>query len=125
MNTPAISESEWEVMLLLWKQSPLIAAEIAELLPKEYKWKRNTVNTFLARLEAKNAICSERVGGIKRYSPILSERECQREERTRFLERVFRGNASPLIMQLVEEESLSDEECEELEELLNKRKVNK
>ena len=48
-STPRISESEWEILSVLWRKAPLTAAQVLALLP-EKAWKLNTVRTFLARL---------------------------------------------------------------------------
>lgn len=52
-NIPRISESEWEIMKVIWKQSPLTAEQIAAQLLTEIEWSDQTVRTFLNRLVKK------------------------------------------------------------------------
>ena len=59
---PKISESEWAVMKVLWKESPLTANEIVGILTKRSDWKKETVRTFINRLVQKKAIGFEKKG---------------------------------------------------------------
>ncbi len=51
---PKISESEWEVMKLLWNKSPLTSEEIICCLSEDKKWTKQTVKTFIIRLTKKS-----------------------------------------------------------------------
>ena len=48
-----ISEAEQQLLQLLWDESPLGAAEIAERAPADRGWSLTTVKTMLSRLVAK------------------------------------------------------------------------
>lgn len=49
-NIPNITDSELEIMKILWRKNPLLANEIISLLPDELDWSDQTVKTFLNRL---------------------------------------------------------------------------
>ncbi|MCH6255395.1 BlaI/MecI/CopY family transcriptional regulator [Puniceicoccaceae bacterium K14] len=117
---PKISDSEWEVMKVLWDHEPMTAVEVLEQLSHE-QWKQKTVNTFLARLESKAIIESTREGRANVYTTILSERQCCREEGKHFLEKVFRGKVAPMMLHFIENEDVSEEDLAELKHLLDKR----
>ena len=51
-----ISQSEWEIMEVLWHQSPLSASEIFEMLESKPDWNVKTVRSFLDRLVQKQAV---------------------------------------------------------------------
>ena len=54
---PRISETEWELMRVVWARSPLTAAEIiAELRTADPTWHPKTVRTLLNRLVKKKAL---------------------------------------------------------------------
>ncbi|WP_189597160.1 DUF5643 domain-containing protein [Paenibacillus elgii] len=42
-NMPKISESEWEIMKVVWRQSPLIAEQIVSQLSNKIEWSDQTV----------------------------------------------------------------------------------
>ena len=57
-----VSDSEMEVMKMLWRQKEGIKqSQLLDLFTKEGKeWKRQTLNTFLSRLETKGLVIRER-----------------------------------------------------------------
>ena len=63
-NIPNITESELEIMKVLWEKSPLLASEIIALLPEEMNWSDQTVKTFLNRLLKKQAITHKNPEGV-------------------------------------------------------------
>jgi BlaI family transcriptional regulator, penicillinase repressor len=67
----AITEAEWDIMELLWEQSPRTSQEIVSLLEEGRGWKRATVVTLLARLTAKGALATEPQGNRFLYTPIV------------------------------------------------------
>lgn len=117
-DVPRISEGEWEVMQCLWKKSPLTSQEIIDQMGHHPQ----TIKTYLGRLAKKEAVRFSRQGRAYLYEPMVTERECQRAESHSFLSRVFGGSVKPLLTHMVEEEQLSDEELNELRQLLRRRK---
>lgn len=43
MKIPKISESEWEVMKLLWNSNPLTSDEIINSLAEKNNWSKQTI----------------------------------------------------------------------------------
>ena len=107
-------------MKVVWDHAPMTATEVLERLPHD-QWKQKTVNTFLARLEAKGVIESRREGRANVYEALLSEWECRRVEGSHFLSKVFRGKVAPMMLHFIENEELSDKELEELREILERK----
>lgn len=122
-EVPKISAAEWEVMKLLWKENPLTSEKIINSLTSKMDWSTQTVKTFITRLVKKEVIGFEKVGRTYNYYPLISEDECIKAENQSFLQKVYDGAVSMLFTKFLEEESLSEKEIEELEQLLkNKRK---
>jgi len=126
MNTnplPRISETEWEVMRVVWAKHPATAAEIIERLAKtDPSWHPKTAKTLLARLVKKGALEYELRGRAYLYEPLVSEQECVTEASASFLERVFGGALRPMLAHFVEHRKLSPEELRELERLLARKR---
>ena len=118
----SISPSEWEIMEILWRQSPLSASEIFEALEGKTTWNNRTVRSFLDRLEQKKAIAKDKKHGVNVYPPLLKREQCLRKESRSFLERFFSGNPVSMMTHFIEKENLSKEQIEKLQQLLETKK---
>ena len=117
-----ISQAEFDVMSVLWEESPLGAAEIAARLEAKTGWSVKTVKTLLSRLVEKNALSHEPDGRRFLYRPRLSKRAYEKSETRSFAERLFGGRAAPLVAYLADGRGLSTEDIEELDALLEELK---
>ena len=117
-----ITPAEWDIMEVLWQQSPLSAAEIYETLQAQTDWTVKTVRSFLDRLVQKKAVRKQKIHGMNVYKPIPQRSQCLRQESESFLQRFFQGNPVSLVRHFVEQESLSDRDIARLQELLEKKK---
>jgi predicted transcriptional regulator len=113
-----ISEAEHAVMEVLWRKSPLTAAEVCEQVCEERGWSLPTVKTLLSRLVAKQAVSTEPEGRRFLYSPAMQRTAYVGSESRRLVDRLFGGRAAPLLVHLVEAEALSEEDITEIERLL-------
>ena len=117
-----ITPAEWDIMEVLWQQSPLSAAEIYEILQTQTDWTVKTVRSFLDRLVQKEAVRRQKIHGMNVFKPIPKRSQCLRQESESFLQRFFQGNPVSLVRHFVEQESLSDQDIARLQELLEKKK---
>ena len=115
---PRISEAEWVVMEVVWKQNPITALEVVQHLADRKEWQDQTIRTMLRRLIRKKALTYRAEGKVFFYAPAVSREQCVREESQSFLERVFGGAAQPLLVQLVQESRLSADDIAELKRIL-------
>ena len=86
-----ITDSEWQVMRVLWDKTTCSAAEMIKTLEDITHWSPTTIKTFLSRLAAKNLVGFEKQGKKFIYFPKLSERECVISEMKAILNRVYGG----------------------------------
>ncbi|GAB6991138.1 BlaI/MecI/CopY family transcriptional regulator [Paenibacillus pini] len=122
---PKISESEWEIMKVIWGNHPIPAERILSELPDTIVWSDQTVRTFINRLLKKKAISYEKSGRSYLYYPLVSEKECVQAESQSFLKRVFGGAEAILVTNFLEEAHLSEQEIERLEQILLEKKEKK
>jgi len=115
---PKISEAEWVVMEVVWRQNPITALEVVQQLTSHKQWQDQTIRTMLRRLIRKKALTYKAEGKVYFYAPAVSREQCVRGESRSFLERVFGGAAQPLLVQLVQESRLSPSEIAELRKIL-------
>jgi BlaI family transcriptional regulator, penicillinase repressor len=126
MSAPDISDSEWTVMEVLWKRSPLTASEVARALRRSTGWAVNTVRTLLVRLVDKGALrAEENAAGVREFAPAVEREVCVGAESTSFLDRVFQGAAKPLLVHFASHSKLTPDEVRELKRLLDQSLKNK
>src|SRR5689334_10456163 len=101
-NLPKISETEWEVMKVLWTKSPLAAEDVIAALVAQDDWHPKTVKTLLNRLVKKQALGFEKDGRAYLYRPLVREADCVRAVSDSFLDRVFGGSLTPMLAHFVE-----------------------
>lgn len=121
-KTYQISESEWLVMQCLWKRSPLEIKEILSMLREKTGWNANMVRTLVVRLQEKGAIGAKKSSRFYRYFPIAVEEECVEAETRSFLNRVFDGSPVKMIAALTGNGSLTEQDCREIEAMLQQMK---
>ena len=123
-NIPKISESELEIMKLLWKTNPLSSNEIISLLSDKMSWSHQTIKTFINRLLKKQALRFEKSGRNYLYYPLISYDEYAKIENSSFIQRVYDGAIGMLFSKFLEEENLSKKEIENLQRILEKKKTD-
>jgi len=124
-ENPNISEAEWKVMKVVWKQYPITTNQVVEQLLPSNDWKPKTIMTLLKRLVNKGALSFEKKGRAYSYSPLVREKDCIREESRSFLERVFGGSLKPMLAHFLEEEEMDRDDIDELKRILNERSREK
>jgi BlaI family penicillinase repressor len=118
-KAPRISETEWEIMKVVWVEAPCSASQIIKLLTRtDPTWHPKTVKAFLNRLVKKRVLGFEKEGRAYLYRPLVREDECVGAASESFLERVFGGSLKPMLAHFVERKMLSPDEIQELKELL-------
>lgn len=120
-----ISDSEWEVMQVLWELRKATAAEVIDRLVPITGWNHRTVRTLLTRLVNKGALQVEEDGHRNLYRPAVTRKRCLREASESFLEKIFGGDPGELLVHFVQNSDISDDEIEQLKELLEQKRKDK
>jgi len=121
---PRITDTEWEVMRVIWAKHPATAAEvIAKLCALDPTWHPKTVRTLLARLVQRGALTYVEQGRTYVYQPGVTERECLAAASESFVARVLGGSLKPMLAHFVEARRLSKAELQELRELLEDKNI--
>ncbi|MGF7087995.1 BlaI family penicillinase repressor [Kroppenstedtia sanguinis] len=124
-KVPSISEAEWEVMNILWDQSPQTASEVIRSLQEHSDWKPKTIRTLLDRLVQKNVVGVNREQKVYTFYPLYSQKDCQHAEAESFLKRIYGGTLKSMLVQFIQEDSLTEEDIQELRSMLNEKKLRK
>ncbi len=91
----AISDAEWQVMNVVWRDQPVEAQQVIDLLAAPNDWSAATIKTMLHRLVKKQALAFDRDGKRYLYRAATRRGDCVRRASRSFLDRVFGGAVAP------------------------------
>lgn len=114
-----ISDAEWKVMEVVWKEPGILIGELRKAL-EDSGWSYSTIKTMALRLIKKGALRVEDSPKGKRYYSAAAEGEVRASETKSFLERVYDGSLKRMVSNLVQESSLSENDVEELMKIVDK-----
>ncbi len=112
-----ISEAEWEVMEVVWKNGQLRASAIVKILKDKTSWSDKTIRTLIDRLVEKNVL-AVRKEIVNVYYALIKKELCVREITDSFINRVYNGSLGLLVSNFVKDSGLKKEDIEILRELL-------
>jgi len=116
-----ISEAEWLVCQVLWRNSPQTANAIVNKLADKTNWNPRTIKTLLNRLIKKKVLGFESHGREYLYFPRLGEEECIQAHTQSFVKRVFDGAAGAMVVSFLKNQQLSASDIAELKVILKKK----
>ena len=109
-----ISDSELEVMKLLWRAGEALpVTEIRETLQRTKGWEATTVKTLVSRLVSQGALSQEK-RNVYYYTPLISERDYNDWATHSLIRRLYNGSARELVAALVHSEGLTEQDLDEL-----------
>lgn len=117
-----LSNYEWKIMNLIWEEEPRTITQLTKALTDETGWSKHTVITYLKRLEAKGAVRYEEGERAKLFFADISRKDAQLQEIDSFLNKAFSGSLGLMVKTMIKDEKLSEEEIEELEDMLKRAK---
>lgn len=117
---PQISEAEYEVMKIVWKNAPVSTNEVTETLTRTTDWSPKTIQTMLKRLVNKGALTYVKEGRVFVYTPLVEEEEYISQKSSSFLSRYYDGELTSMVSAYLENDRLSDDEISELRSLLDR-----
>ena len=115
-----LSDGEWNIMNVLWKSAPQTITKLTSALKESTGWSKHTIITMLNRMESKGAVRYEQGVKAKQYYPAVERAETALEETESFLDKVYSGSLGLMVNTMVEKNSLSKEEIEELYAILKR-----
>ena len=120
MKYNSISEAEWEVMEVLWRQPDSSLSDVVEQL-EHTQWSYSTIKTLLRRLAEKKFVeVDKSVANSFRYRAAVEEQDCRVREAKNFLQRVFDGSVSMFVSTLATASAPTKEENEQLMQIIKK-----
>lgn len=111
-----MSDTELEVMEKLWNQDASIKqSQLLVLFEEEGKgWKRQTLNTFLSRLEEKGLVKREN----RMVEPVYSREQYNFMQMKEAINHMYGGKISNFVADFTKENGIDHKEAEELIKIL-------
>jgi len=121
-SKPEISDAEYQVMKVVWSAGvPISTNEVVEKLAISTAWKPKTIHTLLSRLVKKGALQYEKSGRVFIYTPLVKESEILSLENDNFLNRFYDGALNSMVVNLLEQDKLSDADIAQLRQILDEK----
>ncbi len=119
----ACSKAELEIARIVWDLNGATVRQVLESLPAQRRLDYKTVQTYLRRLEVKGYLQSRRDGKTSVYTPRVRPAQVIRETVGDLVDRLFGGEAMPLVEQLISDRKLSQDDLEKLRQLIDDSEV--
>ncbi|MEZ6127761.1 MAG: BlaI/MecI/CopY family transcriptional regulator [Planctomycetaceae bacterium] len=117
---PGLSKAELEIARLVWELKSASVRQVFEALPETRSVDFTTVQTYLKRLEEKGYLKVRLENRTRIYTPRVKPHTVIRETVDDLVERLFGGDAMPLVQHLVEEKEFSAADIDQLRALLDR-----
>ena len=117
---PGLSKAELEIARIVWELKSAGVRQVFDALPERRRVDFTTVQTYLKRLEEKGYLNVRLQNRARIYSPRVKPRTVIRETVDDLVQRLFAGEAMPLVKHLVEEKEFTADEIDQLRALLNR-----
>ena len=116
-----MTETELEIMETLWENGkPLFLGELLEDFNArtQKNWKKQTINTFLFKMQQEKLVKAIEGERFKRYVPLISREEYLDKATQSFLDRNYGGSFAKMFAMLSGGEKLDENEIEALRRML-------
>lgn len=115
---PAPTESELEILQVLWKLGPSTVRQINDKLNERREIGYTTTLKLLQIMAEKKLVFRDTSDRVHIYQAAVEESATQQRMLKRVVDTLFRGSASQLIMQALGNHEASSEELDEIKSLI-------
>jgi len=116
-----LTETELELMLILWKLQEASVHEVIAALPKKRAMAYTSASTIIRILEKKGFVSNRKEGKAHLYSPNITKHEYESRTLGHVVGRLFENTPVALVARLIDSHKLSAKEITELKRLLEKK----
>lgn len=120
MNEIKLTDSEKDLMEILWEKEKAFMKEILDIYP-EPKPATTTVATLLKRMQNKDLVGYTLYGNSREYYPKVAKGEYFKEEMTSMIDRFFNSSVTQFASFFTKNAELSQNQLKELREIIDKQ----
>lgn len=119
-----ITESEWEVMRVVWTLHQATSKEISEVLQEKKNWKQSTTKTFIGRLVRKGMLQTTSERNRFLYTAAVNEDESLKTVRDELFGHICNKEVGNTIAKMISEATLTHDDVKLLAETLEAKKAD-
>ena len=119
MNNIKPTDSEMEILQILWEKGNCTVREVHEGLDKKDAGYTTTLK-LMQIMHEKNLVARDTSAKTHIYSAAISQEKTEQQVVSRLIDNVFNGSAARLVMQALGNKKASREEIDLIKEYLNK-----
>jgi len=116
-----LTPTELEIMAVIWDGSPCTVRDVLERLPANRDLAYTSVATIMKILEQKRFLASERSNRTHLYEPVVARKEYESASLHHLKQKLFRGDASSLVMRLLGDGKVTEDELTSIRTWLDER----
>ena len=117
--SPAVSDSELEVLKILWALGPATVRDVEKHLGRRKKWAYTTILTLLTRLREKGCVKQDRAADAHVFRAAITRQQLLGRRLKELAETVCDGTAGPLVQALVDTRHLTPDDVAALRKKLD------
>jgi BlaI family penicillinase repressor len=114
------TKSELEILQVLWEIGPATVREVNDELLKQKEVNYTTTLKFMQIMAEKGMLKRDESKMKHIYSVVEEEQQTKAHLLNKFVDSIYKGSASKLMMQLLGNKTTSAEELEEIKNMLKK-----
>lgn len=118
MTDLKLCDSEYRFMTIVWETSPVKSGELVRICKDRLGWKKSTTYTVIKKLSERGFLKNEDTI----VTALVAQEECQAVESDYFVERTFDGSLPKFIAAFLGGRTLSEQEAEEIKQLIDSHK---
>jgi len=119
-NIPKPTESELEILQVLWQNGPCSVRFVNDLLNKKKEVGYTTTLKLMQIMAGKNIVTRNTESRTHIYAANITESDTQKQLLKKFVDATFRGSAMNLVLQALGNHDASTEELAEIKALIDK-----
>lgn len=121
MEIPKIFESEYRFCEILWENEPISSSELVRICKEKLEWKKSTTYTVIRRLSERGVLKSENAI----VTSLVSKEDVLSAESTEVIEKTFSGSLPSFIAAFTRKKTLTKQEIDEIQNLIDSYKDTK
>ena len=116
-----ISNSEWEVMRIIWTLEPVNSTKVIQELQAKKNWSESTIKTLLRRLVKKNLLEPSKEGRHFVYSSKINQTQVMTEAAEELLNRMCDMHKGEVLLQLLANSPISKSDLAKMQQVISEK----
>lgn len=121
VKNQTISDSEWEVMRIVWTIGDTYASQIIEQLQKKYDWSESTIKTLMRRLVDKGFLKAKKDGRRFIYMTTVNQTQMMTEASQELLDKMCDMHKGEVLLELLKNSPISQSDLTKLQTVISKK----